>query len=50
MITVHWSEIGVDVIPEVYDVWRQHAVEHGKEGISVRLSPDGVAMFTIGNS
>jgi alpha-galactosidase len=47
VIRVNWLEIGEEGILEVSDVWRQQAVGNRKEGISVRLSPNGVAMLRV---
>lgn len=46
-IRVNWEEIGAGGEPEVFDVWRQTALGSYKNGISVRLSPNGVALFNI---
>jgi len=32
---------------EVFDIWRQQAVGTRKEGVSVKMSPNGVAMLLI---
>ncbi len=47
VIRVNWLEIGEEGILEVSDVWRQQVVGDRKEGISVRLSPNGVAMLRV---
>ena len=47
VIRVDWLEIGGEGTMEVSDVWRQQAVGNRKEGISVRLSPNGVAMLRV---
>ena len=47
VIHVDWREIGEVETMEVYDLWRQQPAGNRKEGISVRLSPDGVAMLRI---
>ena len=46
-ITVNWEDIDECCEPEVFDVWRQKALGHCKGGISVQLSPSGVALFIV---
>lgn len=46
-ISVNWEEIGGCCEPEVFDVWRQKSLGPRKGGISVQLSPNGVALFIV---
>jgi alpha-galactosidase len=46
-ITVNWEDIGGCCEPEVFDVWRQKSLGSCKGGISVQLSPNGIAFFII---
>ncbi|RMG01837.1 MAG: alpha-galactosidase [Planctomycetota bacterium] len=48
-ITVSWGEIGECCELEVFDVWRQKPLGTYKGGISVLLSPNGVALFRLTN-
>lgn len=47
VISLSWEELGWPVKQEVYDIWRQHGIGKVKEGLSVRLSPDGVAYLKV---
>jgi alpha-galactosidase len=46
-ISVKWQEIGGGSEAKVFDVWRQKSLGKHKDGISVRLSPNGVGLFLI---
>ncbi len=46
-ITVNWEDIDECCEPEVFDVWRKKTLGHCKGGISVQLSPSGVALFIV---
>ncbi|MCU0795054.1 MAG: putative Ig domain-containing protein [Akkermansiaceae bacterium] len=46
-ITVKWQDFGHEGEASVFDVWRQKALGKRADGISVRLSPNGVALFII---
>lgn len=50
LISVEWQELGMDGKQTVYDAWRQKDLGRMKEEISVRLSPEGVGLFIIGNN
>jgi len=47
IINIKWSEFDKSVAFSVYDVWRQKKAGIYKEGLSVKLSPDGVALFRL---
>lgn len=47
VIRVNWSEFDKAVSFAVEDVWRQKNAGIQPEGISVRLSPDGVGLFRL---
>lgn len=46
-VEVRWDEIGACCTATVYDVWRQKGLGPMKGGITVRLSPNGVALFVV---
>ena len=46
-IKVDWDEIGVSGKQTVFDVWRQKELGIMDSGISVKLSPNGVGLFTL---
>lgn len=48
VINVTWDEFGKCCEQTVYDVWRQKDLGVQKDGMSVTLSPNGVAYFIIG--
>ena len=47
IIKLNWNEINLWGVQEVFDVWREKDLGQIKEAIQVRLSPDGVALFTL---
>ncbi len=47
VIAVNWEEIGGCCEMEVFDAWRQKALGPFKGGFSVKLSPNGVALFIV---
>lgn len=47
VISVNWNEIQWEGKVEVYDIWRHEHLGRVKDGISVRLSPNGVAYFLL---
>ena len=47
VVAVDWDAFGVSGRQTVYDVWRQKEVGTMSDGISVRLSPDGVGLFKV---
>lgn len=48
-IEVAWDELKQDLCcdQQLFDVWRQKEIGIYKNGISVKLSPDGVALFKL---
>ncbi len=46
-IVVNWDELGEKKKLKVYDVWRHERIGTLKDGISVKLSPDGVGLFIV---
>jgi len=48
-IAIEWSEFLEGDNWSVFDVWRQKDLGACKDGISVRLSPDGVVLFKVYN-
>jgi hypothetical protein len=46
-ITVNWADIDECCEREVFDVWRQKSLGTRKGGISVQISPNGVAFFVV---
>ena len=47
IINFKWSEIKETVAFSAYDVWRQKEAGIYPEGVSVKLSPDGVVLFKL---
>jgi alpha-galactosidase len=47
VVQVSWEEMGLGNRQHVHDVWRQQDIGRLKEGISVKLSPQGVGVFRI---
>ena len=47
MIKIEWEEFEECCSMKVFDVWCQKEIEAFKDGISVKLSPNGVALFVI---
>jgi len=47
IIDFKWSEIKETVAFSVYDVWRQKEAGIYPEGLTVKLSPDGVGLFKL---
>ncbi len=47
IIQVDWSEFGKCCEQMVYDVWRQKDLGMMKDGLPVRVSPNGVGLFKI---
>ena len=47
MINIKWSEFDKSVAFSVFDVWRQKKAGIYREELSVKLSPDGVALFKL---
>jgi alpha-galactosidase len=47
IIKVNWNEFLDSSKPKVYDVWRQKNIGTIKDGISVKLSPNGVGLFKV---
>jgi alpha-galactosidase len=47
VIDINWEEIGRDGKQHAYDVWRQKEIGRLRDGISVKLSPQGVGLFRI---
>jgi len=46
-IEVGWDEFGECCEQRLYDVWRQKDIGTYDGGISVKLSPNGVAVFKL---
>ena len=49
VIAVDWHELGATNGQKVFDVWRQKDLGRMKDGIRVKLSPNGVGLFVLGN-
>jgi alpha-galactosidase len=47
LINIKWSEFDKSDAFSVFDVWRQKKAGIYREGLSVKLSPDGVALFKL---
>ena len=47
VINVKWSEYMETDAFKVYDVWRQKDLGIYNDGMSVKLSPDGVGLFSV---
>ena len=47
IIQVDWNEFSKCCEQRVYDVWRQKELGIMKDGIAVRLSPNGVGLFIV---
>jgi alpha-galactosidase len=47
VLNLTWSELGMSGEKMVRDLWRQKDLGKMKEGISVNISPQGCAVFTI---
>jgi alpha-galactosidase len=49
IVNFKWAEIKEVVAFSLFDVWRQKEAGIYPEGVSVKLSPDGVALFKLTN-
>ena len=47
VIAVNWDAFGESGKQTVYDLWRQRDIGIWSGGLSVQLSPDGVALFRV---